>query len=103
VQRRIKQTNCDRQAFHRFQDPDEIATLKRQKSRQRLCALGHSGCHNHVMHDWKPLGLHEHVLGAAESDALRAELSCSRSILRRVGVRPDLHAAQLVGPRKKGR
>jgi len=38
------------------------------------------------------------VLGAAEADALRAELPCLRRVLGIVGVRAHLEAAQVVGP-----
>jgi len=40
----------------------------------------------------------EHVLGTAEADALRAELPCLSRVLGKVGIRPYLQPAQLVGP-----
>ena len=44
------------------------------------------------------VALAEHVLGPAEADALRAVAAGLRGLLGLVGVGPDLHAADLVGP-----
>ena len=53
---------------------------------------------DHLLHDRQPLLAEEHVLGAAEADALGAELAGARGVLRVVGVRAHLQPAQLVGP-----
>ena len=53
---------------------------------------------DHLPHDRQPVGGHEHVLGAAEPDALGAELARLRGVLGRVGVRAHAQAADLVGP-----
>src|SRR3990172_7681253 len=44
------------------------------------------------------LALTEHVLGSTQPDALGAVAAGEGRFLRLVGVRPDLHPAQLVGP-----
>ena len=44
------------------------------------------------------LGVEEHVLGAAQADALGAELAGHAAVGGRVGIGADLHAAELVGP-----
>ena len=41
---------------------------------------------------------HEHVLGPAQADALRAELARPLGVLGRVGVGAHVQAAHLVGP-----
>ena len=45
----------------------------------------------------------EHVLGAAEPDALGAELQCHASVARRVRIGAHAKLAQLVGPPHQGR
>ena len=49
---------------------------------------------DHLLHDRQPLLAEEHVLGAAEADALGAELARARRVLGVVGVRAHLQAAQ---------
>ena len=50
----------------------------------------------------QPLVAEEHVLGAAEADALGAELARLRRVLGRVGVRAHLEPAEVVGPAEHG-
>ena len=64
----------------------------------RLGAGGDVGDEDRAAHDLQPLALAEHVLGAAEADALGAVAAGLRGLLGLVGVGPDLHAADLVGP-----
>ena len=45
---------------------------------------------DHLLHDRQPLVAEEHVLGAAEADALGAELARAGGVLGRVGVRAHL-------------
>ena len=49
-------------------------------------------------HDLEALALAEHVLGAAQADALRAVAAGHRGLFGLVGVGPDLHPADVVGP-----
>ena len=63
--------------------------------------LGPGGGHrdeDRATHDLQPLALAEHVLGPAQADALRAIAASLGGFLGLVGVRPDLHPADLVGP-----
>jgi len=53
---------------------------------------------DHPLHVRQPLGVEEHVLGAAEADPLRPVLPRPRRVGRVVGVGPDLEAPLLVGP-----
>ena len=64
----------------------------------RLGAGGDAGDEDRAAHDLEPLALAEHVLGAAEADALGAVAAGLRGLLGLVGVRPDAHPADLVGP-----
>src|SRR5262249_60761255 len=61
-------------------------------------ALVLTGGHDHVAHDRQSLVGHEHVLGAAEADALGPELTRLRCVFGRVGVRAYLQTTMLVGP-----
>ena len=63
-----------------------------------LGAGGHVGHEDRAAHDLEALALAEHVLGAAEADALGAVAAGLRGLLGLVGVGPDSHAADLVGP-----
>src|SRR5205814_1230068 len=54
--------------------------------------------HDHLAYDRKPVRGHEHVLGPAEADALRAELARSLGVFGRVRVRSHLEAPHRVGP-----
>ncbi len=75
--------------------------LERQQLRERgVARLAHIG-QDHLLHDREPVALHEHVLGAAQPDARRAQLARAARVAGRVGVRPHAHALGLVGPGKK--
>ena len=71
VQRRVEQADRHRQPGHRLEDPLEVALLDRQQLVERrppaVLVLGQ----DHLAHDREALLGHEHVLGAAEADALR--------------------------------
>ena len=56
------------------------------------------GVQDHAPHGRQPVLLEEHVLGAAQADALRAERAGPLGVARVVGVGPDLEAAHLIGP-----
>jgi hypothetical protein len=103
VQRGIEQPDRNWQTLHRRENSKKILALKGQEPRKRLGAIARLRCENHFVDDRQARGLHEHVLGTAETDALRAELARLGRVLRRVGISPHLHAAQLVGPREKRR
>jgi hypothetical protein len=54
--------------------------------------------HDHLLHHRQALFLEEHVLGAAQADALGAEAAGALGVARVVGVGPHAQAADLVGP-----
>ena len=83
---------------HRLEDPLEVGLLHRQELVERDPAGGLVARHDHLLHDRQPVLRHEHVLGAAEADALGAELARLGGILGRVGVRAHAQPAELVGP-----
>ena len=98
VQRRIEQADGDRQAGHDLEQPDEVLALHRQDLGQRrapaLLVVGQ----DHLAHRDDAVALEEHVLGAAEADALGAELARLGCVRRRLGVGADAQRAELVGP-----
>ena len=98
VERRVEQADRDRQAGHRLEDPLEVGLLERQEPVERVAASFLVAREDHLLHDGQPILAEEHVLGAAEADALRAELARLRGVLGVVGVRAHLQAARLVGP-----
>ena len=71
------------------------------------CASAASRCascgrEDHLAHHGQALGGHEHVLGAAQPDALGAELARPARVLGRVGVGAHAQAPALVGPGRDG-
>ena len=82
--------------------PIEVLALEGQQLGQVLLALLGGLGHDHVLHVRQPFLLHEHVLGAAEADALGAELPGLAGILGRVGVGAHPQTADLVGPAEHG-
>ena len=98
VERRVEETDRHRVARHRLEDPLEVRLLHRQQPVERRATLLLVRRQDHLLDDRQPVGRHEHVLGAAETDSLGAELACLRRVLGRVGVRAHAQAAQLVGP-----
>ena len=56
------------------------------------------GGEDHLAHGGDALVVEEHVLGAAEADALGAEVARGARVERRVGVGAHAQRAHLVGP-----
>ena len=120
VERRVDEADDDRQAAHGLEDAPEVALLERLELAHRGVEAGHHGLllraqrlaggdpvlgprglerdEDRVAHDLQPLALAEHVLGAAQADALRAVAAGQGGLFRLVGVGPDLEAADVVGP-----
>ena len=98
VQGRVQQANGHRQAVHYFKNLGEVGPLNRQKSFDslfpHLCLVGN----NHFAHQQDAFLVEEHVLGAAQADALRAEFPRNRRIVRRISVGADVEPAHLVRP-----
>src|SRR6266568_4321758 len=90
VQRRIEQPDGHRQPLHLAEEPDKVPFLHRQDLVQgQLAPLDIFG-QDHLPHGGDPLGVEEHMFGAAEPDSLGAELSGHLGIIRRIGVGPYL-------------
>ena len=53
---------------------------------------------DHLADVGDPLGVEEHMLGAAQADALGAELARGAAVERGLGIGADLEAALRVGP-----
>ena len=85
MQRRVEQADRDRQPVHRAEDADEVVALHRQELGERALAAGEVVGEDHLAHGVDALGLEEHVLGAAEADALGAERA--RDLRRRAACR----------------
>ena len=81
--------------------PRKSARCSGTSSSRASAAFGDRVGHDHALHDRQPLGLEEHVLGAAQADALRAVLPGPLGVLRVVGVRADAQAPILVRPREQ--
>ena len=88
VQRRVEQPHRDRQPVHRLEDPEEVLTLQRQQRRQCLLALLVAVGEDQPL-DVLAAVTEEHVLGAAQPDALGTEPAGPLGVLRGVGVGPD--------------
>ncbi len=99
VQRRVDQADRDRPAAHRLEDAHEVLALHREQLVERRLADRLVVGKDHVAHERHAVGAEEHVLSAAEADALRAECDRLSGMLGRVGVGADAQLAELVGPR----
>ncbi len=102
MQRRVEQADGDRQPGHRLEDPLEVALLVREQLVERGAALVFVARHDHLADDEQPVVGHEHVLGAAEPDALSAELARLGRVLGGVRVRAHLQAPHVVRPAQDG-
>ena len=69
----------------------EILALERQQLGQRRAPAALVARHDHLAHRADALGIEEHVLGAAQADALGAELARGLGVQRGFGV--GAHAA----------
>ncbi len=71
----------DRQPLHRLEQALEVLLLERQQVGERLAPLLLGLGHDHRPHLRLAVRGHEHVLGAAEADALGAELAGALGVL----------------------
>ena len=92
VQRRVEQPDGDGQAVHRLEDALEVGALQLLELVERGVLLGRVGGEDEPLHERQPVA-EEHVLGAAEADALGAEARAPpRASCGQVGVGAHLHA-----------
>ncbi len=97
VQRRIEQADRYRHAVHGLENAQVVADLHVEQLRKLLVALVLVLGEDVVLDDHLPLA-EEHVLGAAQADALRAELATEGCIIGSVGVCSDTHRSELIRP-----
>ena len=97
MQRRIQVTDGHGTAFQGLVHGLEVALLHGQDLGQRLLALLLGVGEDHLAHGRDAVGLEEHVLGAAQADALGAERHSLLGIARGVGVGAHLAGC---GPRR---
>ena len=102
VQRRIEQADGHRQSGHDLEQRLEVGALHGQHLGERLAAAGLVVGADHLAHGEDAAFLEEHVLGAAEPDALGAELAGLARLARRVGVGAHAQRPRLVGPAHDG-
>ena len=98
VQRRVDQPDGDRQPVHRLEDADEVLALQRQQRVERGLPLVVGVGQDQPLDQLAPVA-EEHVLGAAQPDALGAEAAGPRGVLGGVGVGPHAAAG---APRRRG-
>ncbi len=86
VQRRVERADRHRALAHDAEDAREVVALHRQQLGQRgLARLGRVG-EDHLAHAHDAVAAEEHVLGAAEADALGAERDGVGGLVGLVGV-----------------
>ncbi|CAM5529829.1 hypothetical protein SNARM312S_07686 [Streptomyces narbonensis] len=95
VQRRVEQADRDGQPVHGLEELDEVLLLQRQEGLQRLLALGVRVGEDEALDVLAAL-TEEHVLGAAQADALGAEAAGAQRVLGVVGVGADAQPADAV-------
>ena len=92
VQRRIERPDGHRAAAHRPEDAGEVLALQRQQLGQRRAAVRLVLGDDHLAHRADLALAEEHVLGAAEADALGAEGHRGLGLIGLVGVGAHLAA-----------
>src|SRR5262245_7537596 len=101
VERRIDGANRNRLAMHALEDAVEVLTLQRQQLCQRFPAIGFALRENHTLYDRDAPFAEEHVLGAAEPDALGAEGMGKFGLIGLIRVRAYPEPPERVGPRQQ--
>src|SRR5258708_7207322 len=93
MQRRIQQTDGNRQSVHGFEQAMEIFALHRQQFVECFATARLVVGHDHFAHVVEAVFGKEHVLSAAETHAFRSECAPLNCIARDVPIRSDAHAA----------
>ena len=102
MQRGVDQADDDRVTIHGLKQAVEVGALRGQQFIERGGAVGGGLGQDHALDDRQALGLKEHVLGAAEADALGAIRAGAAGIFGIVGIGPNLQARNLVRPGQEG-
>jgi hypothetical protein len=101
VEGRIDEPDDHGEPVHGSEEAVEVTSLKREQRVQGRIPLRRIGSHDHLLDDRQPVGLEEHVLRAAETDALCTVLPGPFRVPWVVGVRPDAQRPNLVRPRQQ--
>ena len=101
MQRRVEQTNDNGQAVHSAEHAQEVAGLSLEQVGACLFADSVVVVQDERLDDLFAL-TEEHMLSAAQADALSTEVACELSILGVVGVCANTHGAEFVGPFEDG-
>ena len=96
VQRRVDEPDRDRQAIHLLQQPDEVLPLQGKERVERRLLLFVGGRQDDVLDEFAPLA-QEHVLRAAQADALAAPRARPLRVVGGVRVRVHTQAPRRVG------
>ncbi|CAB4809331.1 unannotated protein [freshwater metagenome] len=104
VQRWVEQTNRYWQTIHGQQNLFEVDLLHTAEVGQCGEFLFGSVGENHLANHWQTVGRQEHVLGAAQADALSAEVARVGGVFASVGVGANakLALANHIGPLEDG-
>src|SRR4029077_3888130 len=98
MQRRIKEPDRCGISLQLLKHPDEILPLERQDLRKCRFSVLLGVRQNHLAHGVDAVAFKEHVLGAAKSNANRAERERMRRLFRGVSISADLHTSDLGTP-----
>ncbi len=98
VQRRVERAHRHGALAHHAEDAGEVVALHRQELGQRRLARRGVVGEDHLAHRHDALALEEHVLRAAEADALGAEGDRVAALVGLVGVRAHAHRARSCRP-----
>ena len=98
MQRRVDGADGDRRAVHRLEHAVEVLALHRQQLGERGATVRLVVRQDHALHDRNAALAEEHVLGAAQADAARAELVGELGLIGLVGVGAHAKPPELVGP-----
>src|SRR5215831_8054647 len=98
VQRWVQGTDRDRESVHRLENASKIFALQWQKLLEGSAATLLVVCQNHLAHGTDFSFSEEHVLRAAEPDALGSECTGLVGIAGNISVGADFHFAVRVGP-----
>src|SRR5229473_1327531 len=104
MQWRVDQANYYRVAFagfgihHSLKDAFEVAALEGEQLVKSFLSLFLALCQDHLLYDGQAFLLHEHMLGATETDALGTKGHGTFGVARIVGIGPHAKPAVLIGP-----
>ena len=103
VERRVEEADGDGEPAHDGEQLDEVGPLVGQELGERRAPPGLVLGEDHLAHGDDAVALEEHVLRAAEADALGPEGARRAGVERRLGVGAHLHPPRGVGPAHQGR